>query len=456
MSIFNKWIGIAMLILGLSISACHRVPEEHAASDKYRLVWNDNPSTTMTIVWDQLEPSEVAVYYGTEDHGRKYWKYANNQFPYRSFEYYEMHTNYAKLKNLQPDQRYYFVIKDARGVSERYWFKTAPDSPKAFTFVAGGDTKSSDEPLEAGRSSNRVVAKLRPLFVLYNGDFTSGNGTDPFNWKQWLTDWHLQTTTVDGRMIPIVPVHGNHENGNHGNLHFMFDAPYQNNDSSQIYYSLSFGGNLLHTIALNSEIEEGGAQKAWLENDLKRHRDFQFKLAGFHKPFYPHTQRKRENTYQYKHWAFLFDQYGLDLGFDADSHMHKITFPIKPDTLSEDSHMGFIRDDRTGTMYIGEGSWGAHPRVNDDDKPWTLASGSFNQIKWLHIFPKEEEEAHINIYTVITADYGENEEFSTYNDNATALSEENIFDVPQDLNLFINPDGSNHVRFPYVDKSPQE
>ncbi|MCK4990949.1 MAG: metallophosphoesterase, partial [Bacteroidales bacterium] len=339
----------------------------------------------MSIIWDGMDSQDVAVYYDTIDHDQNYWKYAHHQSPYRELDFYGMNTRYVKLVDLQPDKAYYFVVKDSVGLTARYWFRTAPDRPQPFTFIAGGDTKSEGTTLEAGRASNRVVAKLRPLFVLFNGDFTSGNGTDPDNWKQWLTDWNSMTTTEDGRMIPIVPVHGNHEDGNKGNLNIIFDAPYQLNDSSNIYYSLSFGGDLLHLIALNSQIEQGGAQKEWLEEDLGKNEPFTFKVAAYHKPFWPHTAGKGENAYLYKQWAFLFHQYGLNISFDADSHMHKITYPLTPDTISQNSFMAYVRDDLNGTMFIGEGSWGAHPRQNDDDKPWTMASGSFNQVKWIHV-----------------------------------------------------------------------
>ncbi|MEN8228898.1 MAG: metallophosphoesterase family protein [Bacteroidota bacterium] len=441
---------ILLTITTVSILSCHNMPEEVSGLSAMRLVWNDDPSTTMSIIWDGMESEEVVLYYDTIDHDRKYWKYAHQQSPYRKHDFYGMNTRYVKLEDLQPDKAYYFVVKDSAGLSARYWFRTAPDQPQPFTFIAGGDTKSDGDVLEAGRASNRLVAKLRPLFVLFNGDFTSGNGTDPDNWKQWLTDWCKMTTTRDGRMIPVVPVHGNHEDGNKGNLNIIFDAPYQSNDSSNIYFSLSFGGDLFHLIALNSQIEEGGAQKEWLEKDLKNHEPFTFKVAAYHKPFWPHTSRKGENAYQYRQWAFLFHKYGLNISLDADSHMHKITYPVKPDTISQDSFMGYVRDDRIGTMFIGEGSWGAHPRQNDDDKPWTMASGSFNQVKWMHVFPQDEKEgAHINIYTVITAGYDENAQLQLFNEEVEPLSEDNRFTVPAGLKLFNNEEGRDFVAYPY-------
>ncbi len=445
----SELLAICVGLLLFTIS-CQKIPTDYAVSDKYRLVWNNDPQTSVTLGWNQLQSSEIEVLFGTKDHGRKYWKYRNKVNPTDGNSKYGMNTEFALLDNLKPGTNYYFVVKDKVGVSDRFWFKTAPAEPTAFTFVAGGDTKSSGLPLEAGRASNRLVSKLRPLFVVFNGDFTGSHGTDSLLWQLWLDDWFGLTTTDDGLMIPILPVHGNHENGDRANLNYIFNSPYQNNDSSQIYYSATIGGNLLHVIALNSEIETGGAQKKWLEDDLKKNENCTFKAAVYHKPFRPHYTGKRENDYQYNQWVWLFDKYGLDISIDADSHIHKITYPVSPDTLSAKAEMGFIRNDEKGTMYFGEGSWGARPRENDDDKSWTLSSGSFNQIKWIHVFPDENKTpAHLNIYTVKSASYDSDKNQTLYDVNVDALTEDDLFGIPKNITLFEDDIFGNVVKYPF-------
>ncbi len=443
---------IVIIFTAFLLSACGDQDYPKAESDKYRLVWNDDPSSTITVIWDQLKGSNAKVYYGKEDNGRDYKDYPLMQEPTRKLlNYYGMNTYYAEIKNLEPDENYHFVIKDEFGVSNKYYFKTAPNKPEAFTFIIGGDTKSSEESLEAGRSSNRMVAKLSPLFVIFNGDFNSGNGTYPDRWHLWLRDWDTLTTTPQGRKIPIVPVHGNHENGNKTILNKIFNAPFQFEDSTNIFYSLSFGNDLVHIMALNSEIERSGKQREWLETDLKDHADYRFKIAAYHKPFRPHTQRKGEQDYQYEQWAQLFYDYGINLSLDGDSHMHKITYPLKPSDEKE-SFQGFIRDDAKGTVFIGEGSWGAHPRINDDDKPWTAQSGSFNQIKWIHIKPESEASLSMEIFTVITASYDENDSLSIYGDDTEYLDDDDLFRIPENINLF-NPDGKTQsVKFSFEKK----
>ncbi len=441
-----------LLISGLAFQGCKQAPETKASSDKYRLVWTDDPTATITVAWNQIQAdTNPVVMYGTKDHGRKFWKYEGSKTADRVLDKYDMHTHFAKLTGLTPGTAYYFVIKDDAGVSDRYWFRTAPDKPEPFTFVAGGDTKSSGKPLDAGRATNRIVSKLRPLFVLYAGDFCSGNGTDAGRWHLWLDDWQKYVTTSDGRMIPIVPVHGNHENGDQANLNYIFNAPYQQNDSSKIYYSLSFGGDFFHVITLNSSVGVNGEQRDWLENDLKKHRDFTFKIAAYHKPIWPHTTSKGEHPEEYNAWAQLFYDYGLDISIDGDTHLSKITYPLRPDSTAADSYMGYVRDDEKGTIFMGEGSWGAHPRPNDDDKPWTIKSASLNQIKWVHVMPEEGDlPDRLSIYTVISATYGEKDTLTVYDQEVEALTEVNLMDIPANINLLDYGEYGKVIRYPFI------
>jgi hypothetical protein len=452
----TKKFFIYTLLVGLAFYSCTSTKPIAKQPSKYRLVWTDDPTTTVTIGWDQGQVKNPVVYYGTEDFGQDWQKYPDGQVPTRIVaDYRGMNNHFATLQNLEPDQTYYFVVKDSEFTSDRFWFKTAPDKPKAFTFVAGGDTKSSGPPLTAGRLSHRMVAKLRPLFVIFNGDFCSGSGTDDDDWQQWLNDWTFLTTTDDGRMIPIIPVHGNHEDGDKTVLNKLFNAPYQYDDEENVYYSHSFGGNLFHIIALNSQIGDLENQTKWLEEDLKNHQDFTFKFAGYHKPMRPHTESKSENNHLVEAWTPLFYQYKLDVAMEGDSHMSKMTFPIRP-SEEPGSYEGFIRDDENGTMYIGDGSWGASPRPNNDDKPWTLRSGSFNQINWIQVFPEEEEKpAYVEIRTVITSERNpDNEdEIISHVDDVSSLSESNLLAIPANINLFSTEPYGAVITYPYKEKN---
>ena len=97
-----------------------------SGADKILVVWNKSPETNVTIRWDQVEGVDPVVYYGESDFDDEWEKYPSSQKPTRILpNSYRMNTHFAEIDNLKPDQNYYFVIKDSKGVSERYWFKNS-------------------------------------------------------------------------------------------------------------------------------------------------------------------------------------------------------------------------------------------------------------------------------------------------------------------------------------------
>jgi len=357
-----------------------------SSTRRIRLVWADGPSSTMTIGWEQFSGSAATVYYGTNDFGRLDTLYPSSHGVDRVGNYVSsvdsstITTQFSKLTGLQPDTAYYFVLKDLAGASQRYWFRTAPNTPKPFTFVAGGDSRTN---WDSRRQGNQMVAKIRPLFIAFTGDMIE---TDTASlWNQWFDDWQ-ETISADGRIYPILPHLGNHEAGGIATVYELFDTPI-----NAEYYALSFGGNLLRYYVLNSEVDVDGAQATWLENDLQTTgTNFIHRAAGYHKPIRPHYSNKAEQDLEYAAWAHLFYNYDVGLVTEADSHVAKRTYPIRPSSEAG-SDEGFIRDDANGTVFIGEGCWGAPLKANDDDKDWTAGSGKFFAFDWISVFPEQME-----------------------------------------------------------------
>lgn len=428
--------------------------------EKVRLSWSDDPTSTMTVIWDQLRGSDPAVHYDLYDGSNcptDLAEYGNEQVPQRMTEALGMVNTVAKLSGLVPNTAYRFVIADSETVSDCMWFKTAPDTPQPFTYFSGGDTKSSGDALQAGRWTNRMVAKLRPLFVFFTGDFNSGNGTEASSWQQWLADWSAQTRSSDGRMYPIIAVHGNHEDGDFEVLYKLFDAgntdPAQSSNYS--YYALSFGGNLLRVYNLNSQLYLNGyfdahnRQTAWFEQDLIDHSDSTFKVAGYHKPMRPHTQSKPENDYLVNDWAPLYDDHDVAIAYESDTHNHVFTFPIRLAGSGESGDMGFVRDDGNGTLHVGEGSWGATPRDNNDDKSWTLDSASMNQVKWNWVFPAADgEPARIEIRSVKTAEYIDGT-LTGFVDAVGENTEADVFAYPDGISIRQIPFYGDYIQYPF-------
>ncbi|MEA2068478.1 MAG: fibronectin type III domain-containing protein, partial [Verrucomicrobiota bacterium] len=198
----------------------------------YRLSWRSDPATSMVVCWNQVSGENPEVCYDTVDHGRRSNAYRFRQKPDRVLEYRGMNNHFVRLENLAPDTEYYFVVRDSEGAGRRLWFRTAPAKPQPFTFISGGDSRTNPEPRRAG---NKLVAKLRPLFVLFGGDYC-GSGT-PGQWKEWFLDWQL-TISGDGRIYPIIATHGNHENADLQMMENLFDTPHPDQ-----YYSMGIGGD---------------------------------------------------------------------------------------------------------------------------------------------------------------------------------------------------------------------
>jgi hypothetical protein len=390
-----------------------------ARTGRYRCMIRDEPSTTITIGWEQVSGENPMVYYGTTDYGQNYNNYANQAYPQRTVHAKGMHNHFARLSKLRPNTVYYFVIKDTDGLSKRYSFKTLPDEHESrLSIIGGGDSRNHKT---ARQNANKIVARCRPHFVLFAGDMTGGDSSR--EWQEWLDDWQM-TIGQDGRMTAVLAARGNHEKSD-ASIVDMFDVSHQ-----MIYYGLTFARGLMRIYTLNSMQSSSSSQLAWLEQDLKESQNVAWRMAQYHHPMRPHNSRKHEQEYMRIHWGKLFHRYKMQLALECDSHMSKITWPIRATTNKSEAGYdeGFVQDP-TGTVFVGEGGWGAPLRDADDTKRWTRASGSFNQVKWFFVDLNKVE-----VRTIKT----ENANSVTY------LSDDNRFYMPQNIDLW-RIDGADYI-----------
>ncbi len=387
-------------------------------TDKYRIIITDDPSTKITIAWNQgVLGSNPIVYYDTVDHGTNHNLYGFSKTDDRVISYKGMDNRFVRLTGLTPNTNYYFIIKDSQSTSQRFWFRTAPSDSSRLSIIAGGDSRNNRVPRQ---NANLLVSKLKPHAVLFGGDMTDAD-TD-IEWQEWFDDWQL-TTAIDGRMFPIVPTRGNHE-FDPNVVYNLFDTPDVN-----VYYAVTFGDDLLRTYTLNTEISMIGNQKTWLEADLAASTNLTWKIAQYHRPMRSHTASKPEGSTQYGAWAQLFYDEKVRLVIESDSHMSKTTFPIMPSSENGNDE-GFEIESISGTVYTGEGCWGAPLRPNDDDKSWTRKSGSFNQFKLIFVDTEKIELRTIKV------------------DNANSVGEvsnTNPFSLPVNLDVFTPAPGEDVV-----------
>ena len=375
----NSTLLIALLLL-ISVAA-------NAQTDKYRLAYRDDPATTMVIGWSG---ADATVYYGTTDEGTSWSSYPMNQTVDRTTSHKGMTNRFVRLTGLTPKTVYYFVIKDASGVSDRFSFMTLSDNAAdPISFISGGDTRQGVWPAEIcdcrdhRKDGNEIVAKIRPDFIAFNGDFIRNTpvvSDADQEWKDWFDDWQL-TIASDGRMFPLVLSLGNHEDAD--DIYNLFDIPI-----SDTYYALNFGGNLFRLYTLNSEFNacSFSSQLTWFQNDLAAYNTPSntpyWKFVQYHIPMVPQGHYSPVSD-EITCWADLYDDYGVRLSMESHTHIVKTTWPLRYDPPG--THEGFVRDDSLGAVFIGEGSWGAPHRSLYSQFPTTRDMGVFDSFFWVQV-----------------------------------------------------------------------
>lgn len=402
-----KYLFLSLLLISLSRFS-------FADVNYVRVMFNSNASYEATIAWNQVSGNAPLLMYGTTKPNE--FNFSDSARVIDCNGAKSMNTHFVELKNLKANQRYYFSVKDSEGYSRIYYFTTVPDIPtERLSFIAGGDSRDLSE---IRRKGNKMVAKVKPHAVLFNGDFT---GLDtPKQWVEWFDDWE-HSIAADGRVTPMVVTRGNHELTNRS-IRNLFRVPHK-----RIYYDVQFGGTLLNVISLNSEIQKFGRQKLFLRSSLKEHAHFNWQIPQYHRPVRAHVAHKKEMNTQYRNFVPLFEKYkNVRLCLENDSHTCKVTWPI---IQSEEfgSEEGFIRNDLIGIVYAGEGCWGAPLRTADDAKCWTRNAEAVNQVNWIFV-----DQTKIEVRTILYENVNEVEE----------LTEETRFQMPEGIALWTPSNGA--------------
>lgn len=371
-------------ITSLSLSLLFVSGSALADSKWVRLGWDGNASKEATVSFtpDGRSNNPYLSYgYSTTESS---WENEDVTFT-TSME--SITSNHVRLNNLTANSPVHFRICDDDGCGERFWFKTAPSDNTPFVFIAGGDTRSGWTNRQDG---NRLVAKVRPLFVMHGGDFTNDN--DNPEWSQWFQDWELSYSddTINGisykRIYPLISTHGNHEDDEIETICKMLGVnPTRSNDCSanDTYYSTEISP-LLRVYTLNSQFMEQSsslqnAQNNWLQENLSASgTSSRWRIAQYHKPMFPHYTGKRNNEELFDWWAGVFFEYGMNIVVESDTHITKVTEIVEP---RGDDFAGTDEGVTAGTVYVGEGSWGAPARSANSPKSWTVDLASIQQFK---------------------------------------------------------------------------
>ena len=380
LNVFNSYILSTSIFLLFAQEICSN-------TFHYTLSYRDDPSTTISIGWSG---DDGVVYYGTTDYGSNYSSYPNSHATDRMLTHKGQNRRFSRLTGLQPNTVYYFVIHDISGAtSQRFKFHTLSITPNTpVSFISGGDSRDgfsllgvyiencpSGDCRQKRKDGNAIVAKIRPDFIAFNGDFVQNQITSDISqeWNNWLDDWQL-TISSDGKIYPLVLTQGNHEDNS--DMYNLFDIPMDE------YYTLDIHNGLIRFYSLNSEIGAcNSTQLNWLTNDFSNYTNTaiepNWKIVQHHNPTYAMANYGL-NQDQMNCWIDEFQSYGVNLVLESHSHTTKWSWPCTKNSSGD----GFEKDTVNGIVYIGEGQWGAPHRdldfTGNDQKSWIRDQGVFD------------------------------------------------------------------------------
>ncbi len=278
---------------------------------------------------------------------------------------YQVHR--VNLNGLKSGNSYTFRLETQR--SNEYTFLTmSEDLSNPTKFIFGGDIYSDslgDDRDVLYSEMNKLAASYDPFCIFIGGDLSyAGNNPDSFKyWIRFFNIWWKTMRGANNRLIPMVTALGNHEiedgdrNAPSKLLYFDF-FPALNNVG---YYKLNFGTTMTMLVLDSDNVSPiTGAQKSWLNTNLKQETNRDHLFALYHHPAYPSVRALNEPDANMvrQHWSPLFEKYGLDNAFENHEHAYKRSYPIKAGRKAAD-----------GIVYVGDGAWGVEPReLNPDNR----------------------------------------------------------------------------------------
>lgn len=360
----RRWAAVLGLIGGFALLVGQARAVGPAA---VYLTWTGDPTRCMTIHYHVEHGVDVGSTVWYRRPGTTAWQ--SHQARSHSVPGLDRQVYTAQLDRLMPDTRYAFRIGGDPYIRQ---FATMPTEPtRPIRFAVGGDVY---------RDHDRAAAMFDQLagrdmdFVVLGGDIVGDAGLAGRAglWANFLEMASTHLVAADNRLIPMIPVIGNHEvtHGGFGrtavdapNVHAMFAYPPMRG------YGVVDLGDYLSLLTLNSghTASLDGEQSDWLDQTLsdRRKRHVMHTFAVYHVPAWPAERSANLPSHRAvrDHFIPLFDRYQLDAAFEHHEHTYKRTLPLRNGEV-----------DPYGTIYLGNGGV-SEIEGRDPDPPGSWANG---------------------------------------------------------------------------------
>ncbi|WEB38837.1 fibronectin type III domain-containing protein [Streptomyces yunnanensis] len=388
------------------------------------LQFGADPATEMTVSW--ISPCSVRrpqVRLGTHDGGTGNVVDAETRTYRDGLSHEEVYVHHARLTGLRPDTTYLYSAGHDGTAPETGAFTTAPRGRTAFTFTSFGDQGAPNlrrvvtwpaggAPSPSGRfplyTSSQAgspaaadivaaVERVGPLFNLVNGDLCYASAAGLFGQNRVATwaDWFIGNSRST-RLRPWMPCVGNGENekGN-GPLgltgyqtYFTLPGPTGTDPETRgLWYAFTVGAVRFISLA-NDDVAiqdtgdtyvrgySGGAQRQWLERELKAARGnagIDWIVVFMHHPMISSSRSGSGSDVGIRAaWGPLFDAYGVDLVLCGHEHYYERSLPVRGAMPNEArtpvpvSTRTDVADTAKGTVHMIIGGGGNFATTQDD------------------------------------------------------------------------------------------
>ncbi|WP_415853951.1 purple acid phosphatase family protein [Sinomonas sp. G460-2] len=351
---------------GLPGSLSATDPTATPTVDGLHLQFGADASRAIVVSWHTLQPVTDARVLLGDAHGNFDAAVAATTRSYLDAKSGRtVYAHHASLTGLEPATGYLYAAVHAGATPEFGTFTTGPRGRARVTFTSFGDqgtptlgkkqsgtTTWVNDNLGSPSAGDTTggVERVQPMFHLFNGDLCYANlATDRI--RTWWDFWTNNSRSARNR--PWMPSAGNHENelGNgpigYAAYQTYFEVPQasgQTDVTRGLWYSFTVGAVRVISLA-NDDVcyQDGGnsyvrgyskgAQKAWLESELKDARSnggIDWVVVCMHQVVISTANNFNGADLGIRQeWGPLFDKYGVDLVVCGHEHHYERSHPVR-------------------------------------------------------------------------------------------------------------------------------